>query len=342
MRRFVALCLIGLFLAMPFVVAQDSVGPYNSSSTVSASGICVVRVQYEDGYPRSHAYVKVYSCSPPAFVGLFGCTTNESGYCQGYLDLLPNTLYYTNATYPDGITFFGDNSFITDSDGGASFTTTANFEITPPNITVLSPQNQTYEGRLVPLNFTIYDYSAISWMGYSLDGQANATVTGNITLNVDKGSHSVVVYANDTYGNMGSSDVVHFSSSGGCVVITVNYMDGYPRSGADVLKVDPKPDAELGTTGEDGQVTRCGVLAPGNYIINAFYPSGVKFGGDSEIVVNENGDGHTTITCNYAEITPPLINIVSPQNQTYTNGSIPLTFAVYDYSSISWIGLLFG
>jgi hypothetical protein len=39
MRRFVALCLIGLFLAMPFVVAQDSVGPYNPIADVNKDGV---------------------------------------------------------------------------------------------------------------------------------------------------------------------------------------------------------------------------------------------------------------------------------------------------------------
>jgi hypothetical protein len=49
-------------------------------------------------------------------------------------------------------------------------------------------------------------------MGYSVDGQANVTVTGNTTLpTLPKGSHELIVYANDTYGNMGSSEKINFT-----------------------------------------------------------------------------------------------------------------------------------
>lgn len=50
------------------------------------------------------------------------------------------------------------------------------------------------------------------WIGYSLDGEANVTITGNTTLtNVSYGIHSIRVYTNDTSGNMGSSDIVYFT-----------------------------------------------------------------------------------------------------------------------------------
>jgi hypothetical protein len=39
MRRFVALCLIGLFLAMQFVVAHDNIGPYDRAADVNRDGI---------------------------------------------------------------------------------------------------------------------------------------------------------------------------------------------------------------------------------------------------------------------------------------------------------------
>ncbi len=49
-------------------------------------------------------------------------------------------------------------------------------------------------------------------MGYNLDGQANTTITGNTTLTgLLDGSHYVVVYANDTAGNMGASNTVYFT-----------------------------------------------------------------------------------------------------------------------------------
>jgi parallel beta-helix repeat protein len=81
----------------------------------------------------------------------------------------------------------------------------------PPNsLAVLSPQNTTYATSSVPLNFTII--KPASWIGYSLDGQLNVTITGNTTLSgLSDGSHSLIVYANDTAGNMCYSDYVYFT-----------------------------------------------------------------------------------------------------------------------------------
>jgi hypothetical protein len=83
-------------------------------------------------------------------------------------------------------------------------------DLYPPNIVVLSPENKTYSVDSVPLNFTVDETT--SWMGYSLDGQANVTTAVNTTLSsLLDGGHHVVVYANDTAGNMGASETVYFT-----------------------------------------------------------------------------------------------------------------------------------
>jgi len=80
----------------------------------------------------------------------------------------------------------------------------------PPKVSVFSPVNQTYNTTDVKLGFAINETT--SWIGYSLDGQANVTITSNITLTgLAKGSHNVRVYANDTAGNTGASETVSFS-----------------------------------------------------------------------------------------------------------------------------------
>jgi hypothetical protein len=83
-------------------------------------------------------------------------------------------------------------------------------EHTPPEISVLSPVNQTYNESSIPLVFTVN--KPVSWMGYSLDGAQNVTIAGNETMaNVTDGLHSITVYANDTFGNTGISETVSFS-----------------------------------------------------------------------------------------------------------------------------------
>jgi N-acetylneuraminic acid mutarotase len=79
----------------------------------------------------------------------------------------------------------------------------------PPNIVILFPENKTYGETDIKSVFTVDE--PVSWMGYSLDGQDNVTVTGNVTLAVlPEGSHSLTFYATDLVGNTGASETVCF------------------------------------------------------------------------------------------------------------------------------------
>jgi parallel beta-helix repeat protein len=83
-------------------------------------------------------------------------------------------------------------------------------KITPPRIALLSPIHQMFNESSVPLRFTVD--KQVSWMGYSLDGQDNVTVTGNSTLTeLTNGLHNMTVYANDTFGNEGASETITFN-----------------------------------------------------------------------------------------------------------------------------------
>jgi len=59
------------------------------------------------------------------------------------------------------------------------------------------------------LNFTVN--KEVSWMGYSLDGQDNVTVSGNTTVSeMVNGLHNVTVYAMDEFENIVASATVFF------------------------------------------------------------------------------------------------------------------------------------
>ncbi len=109
------------------------------------------------------------------------------------LGLVPIAIY---ADYPDMTTGY-DAILLNVSDA-------------PPDINVLSPQDTTYTTDTFDLTFTISEPT--SWIGYSLDDQANITIAGNITLTgLTEGLHHIIVYANDTSGNMGFSNIVYFT-----------------------------------------------------------------------------------------------------------------------------------
>ena len=81
-----------------------------------------------------------------------------------------------------------------------------------PRISGLSIENRTYYTRDLSLDFSVD--KPTSWLGYSLDGDANITIMGNKTLQgLSYGQHSIIVYANDTIGNFGSSEKIYFSVS---------------------------------------------------------------------------------------------------------------------------------
>jgi hypothetical protein len=88
---------------------------------------------------------------------------------------------------------------------------TAEFSIDtgPPILQILELETDT-SSQQVPLNFTINEPA--SWMAYSLDQQTNITISGNTTLTgLSEGSHNLIVYANDTAGNMVSSQTIYFT-----------------------------------------------------------------------------------------------------------------------------------
>ena len=85
-------------------------------------------------------------------------------------------------------------------------------------INIIMPGNTTHRTKHhlpqyeqnITLTFTL-EFDA-SWIGYSLDGEANVTITGNTTFGIPScGYHHIVVYANDTFGNMYSSAKAYFT-----------------------------------------------------------------------------------------------------------------------------------
>lgn len=102
--------------------------------------------------------------------------------------------------------------YANDTAGNIGYSATVYFMIDtlPPNIELLSPENKTYTTNSVTLSFTVDETT--SSVSYSLDGQANVAIDGNTTLSeLSDGAHSLVVYANDTAGNTGASEMIYFT-----------------------------------------------------------------------------------------------------------------------------------
>lgn len=62
----------------------------------------------------------------------------------------------------------------------------------------------------IPLTVTTSE--PVSWMSYSLDDGDRITINQNMTLaNMTFASHRLTVFANDTLGNLASSEAINFT-----------------------------------------------------------------------------------------------------------------------------------
>jgi len=101
-----------------------------------------------------------------------------------------------STSFPYTRNYYYDFSII-----GAS---TLNFTVDTiaPDISSTSIENRTYYSANLPLSSTVDDKT--SQLQYSIDNQRNVTLTSNTTLvGLTDGSHTVTVYAIDSFGNVG-------------------------------------------------------------------------------------------------------------------------------------------
>jgi hypothetical protein len=87
------------------------------------------------------------------------------------------------------------------------FTVESSEKLTPPTISNLSIEAATtYNATNLPLQFTTNEN--IAQETYSLDGNSNVTIDGNITLKgLADGAHILALYVQDTWGNVANQTV---------------------------------------------------------------------------------------------------------------------------------------
>jgi hypothetical protein len=103
-------------------------------------------------------------------------------------------------------------AYAEDTFGNIGTSDNVNFVVdtTAPNVTIVSIENKTYDSANVPLNFAVNE--SLSRIAYSLDGKANASISGNSTLTgLPNGVHNVTVYSWDEAGNVAVSETMAFS-----------------------------------------------------------------------------------------------------------------------------------
>jgi hypothetical protein len=193
--------------------------PTNSTYKVTTLSLEVTFETYKTGYPggpeypttRQFTYILDGKAPEPINITNFSVAINPGGdvFFEGSALLPELTEGLHNLTvcvvfdYPSDTNAF--ESHHTESKSSVYF----RIDTVAQNISILMPENSTYNPTEVPLQFFIDEPA--SWTGYSLDGQENVTVTGNMTLpELSVGQHNLTLYAEDEAGNPTASGTVTF------------------------------------------------------------------------------------------------------------------------------------
>jgi len=203
-------------------------------------------------------------------------------------------------------------------------------DIIPPAIFLLSPDNSTYDTNDVALTFVVNE--STSWIGYSMDCQGNVTISGNITMSLSDGPHVIVVYANDSVGNIGYSGTVYFTIDTMSPKIDVLSPKNRVYADNEVLLsfIVSELTSWIGYSLDGG----INVSISGNNLITGLSE------GPHNLVVYANdtfGNMGSSDTIYFAiDTVAPIISVISPENKTYATNSVALTFTLSEPAA--WIG----
>ena len=121
-------------------------------------------------------------------------------------------------------------------------------DLESPNVVIVSPKNRTYCTNSVGLTFAVNE--APLWIGYSLDGQANVTITSYVALvDLSIGAHSITVYMNGSSGSMARSETVHFAIDTVPPSITVLSPEGNKTYAINAVPLKITVDEEISWSG---------------------------------------------------------------------------------------------
>ncbi|MFH1774557.1 MAG: S8 family serine peptidase [Methanobacteriota archaeon] len=203
----------------------------------------------------------------------------------------------------------------------------------PLSVIIISPVNgSTHNTSEVALNYSLS--KAASWIGYSLDNKSNVTLLGNTTLgNLTHGEHVLVVYANDSLGNLA------FNSSRFYVALDViapsielmSPANGSFIKAGKLIELNVTDNVAVASVWYSWNATNTTLPEP--YDINtSSWSEGIAA---IEVWANDSA-GNVNHTAYYFTVdnTPPSIAIASPLAQNYPHTkNITVSFNVTDATS---------
>jgi uncharacterized glyoxalase superfamily protein PhnB len=186
------------------VYANDSAGNVNSTTvyfTVNTSALYITVISPENTtYTTTNITLNTTTTANANVTYSLNGTTNQTLYTDtnsGSTNIIVSDGFYN-------ITYFATDG-VSDTNSSAIYFTV---DTTPPEITVTSPTNTTYNTTSIPLNVSANENTSAWWYQYNGNG-TNITFTPNTTFyaGAADGLKYVTVYTNDSVGNVNSSTV---------------------------------------------------------------------------------------------------------------------------------------
>jgi len=202
----------GIFLSNSFqnTIVLNNITNNDIGISLKESSYNMIRSNYFINNERQVYDVSMEDYSVTASTNTWGVGYPAGGnYWSDYTGVDVKSGENQNQTGSDGL---GDTPYIIDQNNQDNFPLMPYGS--PPAISIVSPENKTYTVNSVSLSFTVSETT--SWIKYSLDEQANVTITGSTTLSdLSDGLHSITVYAQDTDGLTGMSETIYFTIAEG-------------------------------------------------------------------------------------------------------------------------------
>jgi hypothetical protein len=217
-------------------------------------------------------------------------------------------------------------------------------DLTAPVVTIVFPVNRTYKSDDLPLNFNV-SLNEVGSVIYSLDGglhnysmSANATGTGFTDTNstISDGEYRFYVYANDSSNNLNYTASVNFSVDQIPPAVTIDFPE---NTTYEVFDLPLNFSVTLNEFGSayytlDGGLHNYTMYEDDNPIGTTLNHSNSSIAFDSytfSVYANDSAGNinHTeNVTFAFSDLTPPVVTVNFPVNQTYNADDLPLNFNV--------------
>ena len=203
----------------------------------------------------------------------------------------------------------------------------------PPTITIISPENKTYNTSVITLNITTNENVNSCWYEYL---NTNTTMTQNNATNyydtiiLSDNTHYIQFYCNDTVNNTGTNNVTFTTDTTGP---TINYVDPTPLDGGgtdqswvyiNTTMNEDVSNAILQWDYNNGTITN--YTMSNNTLRNFYYNiTGLTDGTYYyKVYANDtlNNTGETNIRTVIVSTTAPIITIHHPLNNEYYSNNI--------------------